>query len=196
MLLFYINFGDRNPPYPALGSNIPSARRRGQRFHFLQCRGSLPRLRFVNRHGGTLRRSGWVAFTKTYSREKWLILHLPPTFVIIIHIPRPLHPGFWHPRIPVSHIPTSHSWCPQVPRLASPSPKSQHTRPDVPVPLSPSTFIHSPTAQKLFQSLYLSTLLIHTYYFVTSFLMRKNCHDKWNVYFKLADWHEIRKPFA
>ena len=27
MLLFYIIFGDRNPPYPALGSNIPSARR-------------------------------------------------------------------------------------------------------------------------------------------------------------------------
>ena len=26
MLLFYIIFGDRNPPYPALGSNIPSAR--------------------------------------------------------------------------------------------------------------------------------------------------------------------------
>ena len=24
MLLFYINFGDRNPPYPALGSNIPT----------------------------------------------------------------------------------------------------------------------------------------------------------------------------
>ena len=68
MLLFYINFGDRNPPYPALGSNIPSARRRGQRFHFLHCRGSSPSLRFVNRHGGTLRRAGWVAFTKTYSR--------------------------------------------------------------------------------------------------------------------------------
>ena len=40
MLLFYIIFGDRNrnPPYPT-GSNIPSARRLGQRFHFLQCRG-------------------------------------------------------------------------------------------------------------------------------------------------------------
>ena len=25
-----------------IGSNIPSARRRGQRFHFLQCRGSSP----------------------------------------------------------------------------------------------------------------------------------------------------------
>ena len=40
MLSFYIIFGDRNPPYPALGSNIPSVRRPGQRFHFLLCRGS------------------------------------------------------------------------------------------------------------------------------------------------------------
>ena len=146
MLLFYINFGDRNPPYPALGSNIPSERRRGQRFHFLQCRGSSPSLRFVNRHGGTLRRSGWVAFTKTYSRGKWLIVisHLPPTFAIIIHIPRPLRPGFWRPRVPVPHVPASHTWCPQVPRLASPSPKSPFTSPAVPVPLSASHFYTRP----------------------------------------------------
>ena len=39
------------------------------------------------------------------------------------------------PRVPVPHVPTSHTWCPQVPRLASPSSKSPHTRPDVPVPL-------------------------------------------------------------
>ena len=48
MPLFYINFGDRKPPYPALGSNILSVRRPGQRFHFLQCTGSSPSLRFVN----------------------------------------------------------------------------------------------------------------------------------------------------
>ena len=137
MLLFYINFGDRNPPYPALGSNIPSARRRGQRFHFLQCRGSSPSLRFVNRHGGTLRRAGWVAFTKTYSRGKWLISHLPPTFAIIFHIPRPLRPCFWRPRVPY---------------LMSSSPSSRVPRSQVPtrVPMSPSpcprpTFIHSRT---------------------------------------------------
>ena len=64
----------------ALGSNIPSVRRREQRFHFRQCRRSSPSFRFVNRSGGTLRRAGWVAFTKTYSRGKWLISHLPPTF--------------------------------------------------------------------------------------------------------------------
>ena len=138
MLLFYLIFGNRNPLYHALGSNVPSARRPGQGFHFLQCRESSPNLRFVNRHGGTLRRSMWVTFTKTFSRGKWPISHLPPTFAIIIHIPRPC---IWRPRVPVPYFLTSHTWCPQVPRLASPSP---HTR----VPMSPSpcprpTFIHS-----------------------------------------------------
>ena len=122
-----------HPTCFALGSNIPSVRRREQRFHFLQCRRSSPSFRFVNRSGGTLRRAGWVAFTKTYSRGKWLISHLPPTFAIIIHIPRPLLPCIWRPRVPASH-----TWCPQVP--------SPHTR--VPMSRSPCprpTFIHSPT---------------------------------------------------
>ena len=132
MLLFYIIFGDRNPPYPALGSNIPSARRPGQRFHFLQCRGSSPSLRFVNRHGGTLRRAGWVAFTKTYSRGKWLISHLPPTFAIIIHIPRPLRPCIWRPCVPylMSSSPSSH-----VPKSEVPTHASRCPRPLVPVRL-------------------------------------------------------------
>ena len=42
ILSFYIIFGDRKPPYPPLGSNIPSVRRPGQRFHFLLCRESSP----------------------------------------------------------------------------------------------------------------------------------------------------------
>ena len=138
MLLLYINLGDRNPPYPALACNIPSARSPGQRFHLASMQGSSLSLRFVNRHGGTLRSAGWVAFTK------WLISHLPPTFATIIHIPCPLRPCIWLPRVPVPHVPASHTWCPQVPRLASPSPKSPHTRPDVPIPLSPSHFYTQP----------------------------------------------------
>ena len=98
-----------------------SARRPGQRFNFLQCRGSLPSLHFVNRHGGTLRRAGWVAFTKTYSRGKWLILHLPPTFSIIIIVPASPASLFWSHRVPVPHVPASHTWCPHVPVPVSPS---------------------------------------------------------------------------
>ena len=99
---------------------------------------------FANTNGGTLRRAGWVAFTKTYSRGKWLISHLPPTFAIIIHIPRALPPGFDVPASPSHTFPRpildvlkSLVSCPQVP--------SPHTL----VPMSPSarprpTFIHSP----------------------------------------------------
>ena len=103
----------------------------------------VPSLRFVNRHGGTLRRAGWVAFTKTYSRGKWLKSHLPLTFAIIIHIPRPLHPCIWCPCVPI----------PKSPRPILDVLKSLVSRPQVPsphtcVPMSPSpcprpTFIHS-----------------------------------------------------
>ena len=108
MLLFYINFGDRNPPYPALGSNIPSARRPRQRFNFLQLRGSSPSLRFVNRHGGTLRRAGWVAF---------------------IIVPA-------SPCVPVFEVPASPSHTSLRPKLdvSRPQVPSPHTR----VPMSPS----------------------------------------------------------
>ena len=120
-----LEFWRPQPTLPCFGLQYSiSKKTRTERFHFLQCRGSSPSLRFVNRHGGTPRRVGWVAFTKTYSRGKWLISHLPPTFAIIIHIPRPLLPCIWRPRVPVPHfpvpyLPTSHTWCPQVPCLAS-----------------------------------------------------------------------------
>ena len=131
MLVFNINFGNCNSPYPVLGSNVPSARRPGQQFHFLQCRGSLPCLCFV-------RRVGWVAFTKTYLWGKWLISQFFPTFAIIIHIPMPCptHPILDVPKSLVSH-----------PRVPSP-----HTR----VPMSPSpypcpSFIHSQSFSTLVQ---------------------------------------------
>ena len=133
MLLLYINFGDCNAPYPALGSNIPSARRPGQRFHFLQCRGSSPSLRFVNRHGGTLRRAGWVAFTK--------VTDIAFTSDFCNNHSHPASPASLYLTSPRPHVPYLMS---QVPRLTSPSPKSPHTRPDVPVPLSPSHFYTQP----------------------------------------------------
>ena len=124
MLLFYIIFGDRNPPYPA-GSNIPSARRQGQRFHFLQCRGSSPSLLFVNRHGGTLRRAGWVSFHQNIFTRKVTDIAFTSDFCNnYSHSASPAS-CIWRPRVPVPHFPASHTWCPQVPSLASPSPKSQ-----------------------------------------------------------------------
>ena len=119
MLLFYINFGDRSPPYPALGYNIPSARRPGQWFNFLQCRGSSQSLRFVNRHGATLRRAGWVAFI------------IVPAFpcVPVFEVPRP-RPT--HPRVPnlMSLSPSS-----RVPKSQDPTQVSPHRCPHVPISL-------------------------------------------------------------
>ena len=133
MLLLYINFGDCNPPYPALGSNIPSTRRPEQRFHFRQCWGSSPSLSFVNRHGGTLRRAGWVAFTK--------VTDIAFTSDFCNNHSHPASPASLYLTSPRPHVPYLMS---QVPRLTSPSPKSPHTRPDVPVPLSPSHFYTQP----------------------------------------------------
>ena len=147
MLLFYIIFGDHNPPYPT-GSNIPSARRLGQRFHFLQCRGSSPSLLFVNRHGGTLRRAGWVSFHQNIFTRK--VTDIAFTCDFCNNHSHPASPASLYLTSPRPHVPYLMS---QVPRLTSPSPKSPHTRPDVPVPLSPSHFYtlpHFPFARVFF----------------------------------------------
>ena len=141
MLLFYINFGDRNPPYPALGSNIPSARRRGQRFHFLHCKGvfsesSLRKQAWRNPKEGRVgclhqdiftRKVTDIAFT-SYSCNN----HSHPASPASLHLTSPSHTS---PR-PILDFPKSLVSRPQVP--------SPHTR----VPMSPSpcprpTFIHS-----------------------------------------------------
>ena len=138
MLSFYIIFGDRNPPYPALGSNIPSARRRGQRFHFLQCRGSSPSFRFGNRRGGGGGQGGClhqdiftrkvtdIAFTSdccnNYSHPA-----SPTSLCLTSPRPRPTRP-----RVPylMSTSPSS-----RVPKSQVPTHASRCPRPLVPVPL-------------------------------------------------------------
>ena len=88
-------------------------------------------------------------FIKTYSGGKWLISHFPPTFAIIIHIPASLYLTSPLPRI----------WRPASPPHSSPRPildvpksfvsrfqvsKFPNTRPNVPVPFSPSLFYTQP----------------------------------------------------
>ena len=139
-LLFYIIFGNRNPLYPALGSNVPSARRPGQRFHFLQCRGSSPSLLFVNRHGGTLRRAGWVAFTKVTDiafTSDFCNNHSHPASPTSLYLtsprPRPTRPRVPYlmslspsSRVPKSQVPTHASRCP---RPLFPPPPHFYTQP-------------------------------------------------------------------
>ena len=140
MLLFYIIFCDRNPPYPALGSNIPSARRPGQRFHFLQCRGSSPSLPFVNRYGGTLRKGRVGCLHRNIFTRKVTDIAFacdfcnnhshpasPASLLLTSPSPRPTRPRvpYLMSSSPSSRVPTS-----QVPTHASRCP-----RPLVPVPL-------------------------------------------------------------
>ena len=65
------------------------------------------------------------------------VTHLPPTFAIILHIPRPLRPCFWRPRVPVPHVPTlmSSSSSSRVPKSQVPTHTSRCPRPLVSVPL-------------------------------------------------------------
>ena len=131
MLLFYINFGDRKPPYPAWDSNIPSAGRPGQWFHFLQCRGSSPSQAWRNRKKGRVGCLLHNIFTRKVTEIAFM--------AIIIHIPRPPRPCIWRPASP-SHKP---------PRPILDVPNSLVSRPRVTrVPMSPSpcprpSFIHS-----------------------------------------------------
>ena len=130
MLSFYIIFGDRNPPYSALGSNIPSVRRPGQRFHFLLCRGSSP--------SPSLRKQTWrnpkegrvvclhqniftrkvtdIAFTSDFCGD-----HSHPASLFLTSLrPRPTRPRVPYlmslspaSRVPKSQVPTHASRCPR-----------------------------------------------------------------------------------
>ena len=124
--------GDRNPPYPALGSNIPSARRPGQRFHFPQCRGSSPSLRFVNRNGGTpYEGQGGLPLPKHIHEESdWYRIYLC------------LCNNYSHPASPASLYLTSPRPILDVLKslVSRPQVLSPHTR----VPMSPSHFYTQP----------------------------------------------------
>ena len=140
MLLLYINFGDCNAPYPALGSNIPSARRPGQRFHFLQCRGS------------SLRKQAWR--NPKEGRVGCLHQNIFTRKVTDIAFTSDFCNNYSHPASPASLYLTSprpRPTRPRVPYLMSSSPSSRvpkspspHTRvPTSPSPCPRPTFIHS-----------------------------------------------------
>ena len=63
-----LKFWRTQPTLPCFGLQYSISKKTRTTVSLSSMQGSLPSLRFVNRHGGTLRRAGWVAFTKTYSR--------------------------------------------------------------------------------------------------------------------------------
>ena len=179
ILLLYI-FWRPQPTLPCFGLQYSISKKTRTTVSLSSMQG-VPSLRFVNRHGGTLRRAGWVAFTKTYSRGKWLVWHLPPTFAIIIHIPRPLRPCIWRPRVPVPHVPASHTWCPQsqVPTHASRCP-----HPLVPVPL-----LYTADRQWL--------IILHTFELVTLSFSQFHAQRNWpltdalHILFSTWDYYAV-----
>ena len=150
MLLFYIIFGDRNP-----SKTGPGRRRKSSLQTTLPCFGlqysiskktrttvSLSSMQGVFAES-SLRKQAWTnpkegrvgCLHQNIFTRKVTDIAFTSDFCNNSYIPCPLRPCVWRPPVPVPHVPASHTWCPQVPRLASPSPKSPHTRPDVPVPL-------------------------------------------------------------
>ena len=133
MLLFYIIFGDRNPPYLALGSNIPSARRPGQRFHFLQCRGS------------SLRKQAWR--NPKEGRVGCLHQDMFTRKVTDIAFTSDFCNNYSHPVSPASPYLTSPRPRPSRPgvlNLMSSSPSSRVPKSRCPRPLVPSHFYTQP----------------------------------------------------
>ena len=139
MLSFYIIFGDRNPPYPALGSNIPSVRRPGQRFHFLLCRGSSP--------SPSLLKQAWR--NPKEGRVGCLHQNIFTRKVTDIAFTSDFCDNHSHPASPASLFLTSprpRPTRPRVPYLMSSSPPSRVPKSQIPTHASRCprpTFIHS-----------------------------------------------------
>ena len=121
------------PTLPCFGLQYSFSKKSRTTVSLSSKQGSSPSLHFVTRHGGTLRRAGWVAFTK--------VTDIAFTSDFCNNHSHPASPASLYLTSPRPHVPYLMS---QVPRLTSPSPKSPHTRPDVPVPLSPSHFYTQP----------------------------------------------------
>ena len=107
--------------------------------------GSSPSLRFVNRHGGTLRRAGWVDFTKVTDiafTSDFCNNYSHPASPASLYLTSP-RPRPTRPRVPylMCSSPSSRS---RVPKSQVPSPKSQVPSPHTRVSLSPSHFYTHP----------------------------------------------------
>ena len=131
-MLFDIKFWQPQPTLPALGSNIPSARRRGQRFHFLHCKGvfsesSLRKQAWRNPKEGRVgclhqdiftRKVTDIAFTSDFCNN-YSHPASPASLYLTSPRPRPTRPRAPYlmslspsSRVPKSQVPTHASRCP------------------------------------------------------------------------------------
>ena len=133
MLLFYINFGDRNPPYPALGSNIPTVSL--SLMHGVFAKSSLLKQACGNPKEGRVgclhqniftRKVTDIAFTCDFCNN-----HSHPASPASLYLTSP-RPRPTRPRVPylMSSSPPS-----RVPKSQVPTHASRCPRPLVPFPL-------------------------------------------------------------
>ena len=115
------------PTLPCFGLQYSFSKKSRTTVSLSSMQGSSPSLRFVTRHGGTLRRAGWVAFTKVtdfaftsdfcknYSHPA-----SPASLYLTSPRPRPTRPRVPYlmssspsSRVPKSQVPTRASLCPR-----------------------------------------------------------------------------------
>ena len=120
MLLFYINFGDRNPPYPALGSNIPTVSL--SLMHGVFAESSLLKQAWGNPKEGRVGCLHQNIFTRKVTDSD-------------VAFTSDFCNNYSHPTSPVSQFLTSprpHPTRPRVPYLISSSPPSRVPKSQVP----------------------------------------------------------------
>ena len=146
-----LEFWRPQPTLPCFGLQYSiSKKTRTERFHFLQCKGSSPsKQAWRNPKEGKVgclhqdiftRKVTDIAFTSNFCNN---YSHPASPASMYLTSPRP-RPTLPRPILP--HVPYLMSSSPlsRVPKSQVLSPKSPHTRPDAPVPLSPSHFYTQP----------------------------------------------------
>ena len=146
-----LEFWRPQPTLPCFGLQYSiSKKTRTERFHFLQCTGSSPsKQAWRNPKEGKVgclhqdiftRKVTDIAFTSNFCNN---YSHPASPASMYLTSPRP-RPTLPRPILP--HVPYLMSSSPlsRVPKSQVLSPKAPHTRPDAPVPLSPSHFYTQP----------------------------------------------------
>ena len=135
------------PTLPCFGLQYSFSKKSRTTVSLSSMQGSSPSLRFVTRHGGTLRRAGWVAFTKVTDiafTSDFCNNYSCPASPASLYLTSP-RPRSTRPRVPylMSSSPSSRVLKSQVPTHASRCP-----RPLVLVPLL-YTAVKSPLSDYL-----------------------------------------------
>ena len=147
------------PTLPCFGLQYSFSKKSRTTVSLSSMQGSSPSLRFVNRHGGTLRRAGWVDFTKVTDiafTSDFCNNYSHPASPASLYLTSP-RPRPTRPRVPylMCSSPSSRS---RVPKSQVPSSKSQVPTHASPCPRPTFTHTHSTTSSDHYVSAYTKSL--------------------------------------